>query len=184
MNILSHLGLSVVRQVTSGRVVASLPSFNRTPRFYWCLVSVVLIACRDQGEQVDPEDETSQAVVTAVTTQGSDGNYDFTVTLQSPDTGCDQYADWWEVLTLEGELIYRRILTHSHVDEQPFTRSGGPVNIKPRDTVFIRGHMNNSGYGTSVFTGCIQTGFTAMEVDTPFATRLADQEPLPGPCPF
>ena len=40
----------------------------------------------------------SAAAVTAVTATGAPGTYTFSVTVESPDTGCAQYADWWEVL--------------------------------------------------------------------------------------
>lgn len=88
-------------------------------------------------------DADSQAVVTAVSFTGTPDDYTFSVEISSPDTGCDQYADWWEVFDKEGELIYRRILGHSHVNEQPFTRSGGAVKIQEDTFVYIRAHMNN-----------------------------------------
>ena len=65
------------------------------------------------------------AAVEDVSVSGDPGRYQFAVTIRSDETGCDQYADWWEVVSESGDLLYRRILAHSHVDEQPFARSGG-----------------------------------------------------------
>ncbi len=77
----------------------------------------------------DAEESEVVADVQEVSVSGSPGDYTFSVTVSSPDTGCEQYADWWEVVTPEGELVYRRILGHSHTDEQPFTRSGLCVGV-------------------------------------------------------
>ena len=93
----------------------------------------------------------SAAEVTKVDIIGTANDYSFTVTVNSPDTGCDNYADWWEVVTTEGELLYRRVLLHSHVDEQPFTRSGGTVAIPPQQEVIVRVHMSADGYSDSRF---------------------------------
>ncbi len=123
------------------------------------------------------------ADVIAVSTSGQAKNYRFSVTLSSPDTGCDQYANWWEVISEDGKLLYRRILLHSHVHEQPFTRSGGPVNIESGQTVIIRAHMNNSGYGGTAFKGSVDNGFNRIELSPDFASDLEKQEPLPGDCP-
>lgn len=125
------------------------------------------------------------ADVTGVRASGSPEAYTFSVTVRSPDTGCDQYADWWEVLTPEGELVYRRILAHSHVDEQPFTRSGGPVPVGEGDRVVVRAHMNDAGYGGVAFAGSVASGFAAdTTVSDRFAPTVAEIEPLPTGCAF
>lgn len=123
-----------------------------------------------------------RANVTAVTTQGSEGAYRFAVTLKSNETGCEQYADWWEVLSEEGELLYRRILVHSHPDTQPFTRSGGSIEIKPSDIVYVRGHMNKVGYVGMVMKGSVNTGFKAVTDLPTFAKNIETQKPLPSGC--
>ena len=115
---------------------------------------------------------------------GSPGRYDFNVTVKSPDTGCQQYADWWEVLSADGKLLYRRVLFHSHVGEQPFTRSGGPVPIQPDTVVWVRAHMNTTGYGGAALKGSLKTGFSPMALDAEFAARVAKQSPLPDGCAF
>ncbi len=124
-------------------------------------------------------------VVTGVTTSGNENRYRFNVTLTSPDTGCDQYANWWEVISEDGStLIYRRILGHSHVNEQPFTRSGGDVVIKNNEVVIIRGHMNNLGYGTTVYKGSVSEGFQPLTLEQDFASNLSTVAPLPTNCAF
>ncbi len=124
------------------------------------------------------------ADVISVQVSGSEGAYQFSVQVSSPDTGCDQYADWWEVLTEDGELVYRRVLLHSHVGEQPFTRSGGPADIQAETVVWVRAHMNTGGYGGQALKGSVQTGFEPAELSPEFAADLADQPPLPEDCAF
>ena len=103
------------------------------------------------------------ADVEAVSVSGSEDAYNFSVTLRSPDTGCDQFADWWEVLSEDGALLHRRVLLHSHVDEQPFTRGSGPIAVAADDVVLVRAHMSNTGYGGVVFRGTPAGGFEAAE---------------------
>ncbi|HHJ17677.1 MAG TPA: hypothetical protein ENJ80_13375 [Gammaproteobacteria bacterium] len=80
--------------------------------------------------------------------QAADGSYRFSVTLRHADTGWDHYADRWEVLTPEGEIIATRTLYHPHVDEQPFTRSLSGVKIPDAlSRLVIRGHDSVHGYG-------------------------------------
>jgi len=128
--------------------------------------------------------ETIQANVTAVEVKGSDGAYRFSVTLKSDETGCAQYADWWEVLNAKGDLLYRRILGHSHPDTQPFTRSGGQVDIKKDDIVYVRGHMNKEGYTGDIMTGSVSKGFKKVTILPRFSKALETLEPLPSGCAF
>jgi hypothetical protein len=124
------------------------------------------------------------ADVHKVSVTGQAGQFTFAVTIASPDTGCDQFADWWEVISEDGKLLYRRILLHSHVNEQPFTRTGGIVDIEAEKIVYVRAHMNNTGYGGKIMKGSVETGFKSMEMPTDFALGLEKQAPLPEGCDF
>jgi hypothetical protein len=131
---------------------------------------------------------TSQGIPSAdiisLDVSGDPGAYRFSVGVRSPDLGCEQFADWWEVIDEQGDLIYRRILLHSHTGEQPFVRSGGPVPIAPEDVVLVRAHMHPSGYGGVAFKGSIQTGFQEIELSPDFASELENSPPLPEGCAF
>lgn len=131
-----------------------------------------------------PANDRTLADVVSVTANGSEDSYTFAVEIRSPDTGCEQYADWWEVITEDGELIYRRTLTHSHVNEQPFTRSGGPVMINPEVVVIVRAHMYPTGYGGTAFQGSVNGYFEEIQLDPNFATELENADPLPDGCAF
>ena len=124
------------------------------------------------------------ADVRSVSVSGQPGAYQFAVQIASPDTGCEQYADWWEVISEDGELLYRRILLHSHVDEQPFTRSGGGVDIATDRVVYVRAHMNTVGYGGTVMRGSVQDGFEPAEVEAGFGSALERIPPQPEDCAF
>ena len=131
-----------------------------------------------------PTPEGPRASVVGVTVSGGPQAYTFAVSVQSDDLGCDQYADWWEVVTPEGELIYRRILNHSHVDEQPFTRDGGPVAVGATDEVVVRAHLHPSGYVGDALRGTAEGGFGATVVEDGFGAELATAPPLPDDCWF
>ncbi len=161
------------------------------------LAAALLVACSsgdrpadttlDEGEAARPrpqEPATGGADVLAVVIEGEPGGYRFTVTVRSPDTGCDSYADWWEVVGAGGDLRYRRILLHSHVDEQPFVRGGSPVEIGPGEIVIVRAHMSTSGYGGSVLRGSVEDGFQVAAPAAGFAVDLATTSPLPDGCAF
>ena len=145
------------------------------------------ISCSNDVAIKNNENNSSDKLVAdviSVSVSSNPNDYQFSVGIQSPDTGCDQYADWWEVLSEEGSLIYRRILAHSHVNEQPFVRSGGPVPIEADDVVYIRAHMHPGGYGGDVFKGTVQGGFEESSVPSDFALEVETEEPQPGDCAF
>ncbi|MUH36028.1 hypothetical protein D9O36_09260 [Zobellia amurskyensis] len=127
---------------------------------------------------------SDEAGVTGIVISGKENSYTFEITVQSPDTGCDQYADWWEVVDLKGNLIYRRILTHSHIDEQPFSRSGTDIPLAKNTQVYIRAHINTLGYISKVQKGSVESGFMTAQLDVEFANELQKTEPLPTGCAF
>ena len=155
---------------------------------------VLLLSCTASDDlDIETEQEmegkeiinkADQAKVTAVNISGEEGAYTFNVELSSPDTGCDQYADWWEVIDADGNLVYRRVLSHSHVSEQPFIRSGGVVDIKSGMMIYVRGHMNTNGYGTIVYSGTVADGLIESTLADDFAIGLAVVDPQPPACAF
>ena len=144
----------------------------------------LLAACSttDMGQVVQSNGE--EAKIVGVECKGQPNNYTISVTIESPDTGCDQYADWWEIIYPDSTLIYRRILTHSHVNEQPFTRSGGIVDVGPDEFIYVRAHMNNLGYGSQVFSGNVRDGLVKDSLEIKYAASLSTQAPLPDGCDF
>lgn len=150
-----------------------------------CIFISLFLACSTtESDQSMNNNSREEAKVTAVECKGQPNNYTISVTIESPDTGCDQYADWWEVFYPDSTLIYRRILTHSHVNEQPFTRSGGIVDVGPDEFIYVRAHMNNLGYGSQVFSGNVRDGLVKDSIHTNYAATLAMQAPLPDGCDF
>lgn len=87
--------------------------------------------------------------------QSVDDAWTFHVTVEHPDTGWDDYADGWDVLTPQGEVIkpdpdspFTRLLLHPHVGEQPFTRSQRGIAIPAGvDKVIVRAHDILDGFG-------------------------------------
>ncbi len=75
------------------------------------------------------------------------GQCTFSVTLEHADEGWDHYADRWDVVTLEGQLLGSRVLYHPHENEQPFTRSLAGVAVpEGMQQVKIRAHDSRHGY--------------------------------------
>ena len=140
-------------------------------------------------------DDAPYANVTQVSVSGSAGAYTFTVSVESADIDCSQFANWWEVLAEDGSLLFRRILQHSHTDENgttdpdapgnTFTRSGGPVDIAEDDVVIVRAHMSTGGYNGVAMIGSAADGFAAApQIGSDFAAEVETLDPQPTDCMF
>ncbi|MGB0713836.1 MAG: hypothetical protein ACPGUC_09785 [Gammaproteobacteria bacterium] len=79
--------------------------------------------------------------------------YHFHVTIRHADIGWDHYANAWEVVSNDGATVYgKRTLYHPHVNEQPFTRSLGPIGIPDGVlSVSIRAYDSVHGASSELF---------------------------------
>ena len=76
----------------------------------------------------------------------------FSVTLEHGDEGWNHYANQWDVLTLDGNLLGSRVLYHPHENEQPFTRSLSGVAVPAGiESVKIRARDSKHGYSRQEF---------------------------------
>ncbi len=139
------------------------------------------------------------AAANGIDYSGQPNNYTLKVQIQSPDTSCDQRADWWEVITPDGQLLARKSIGTLHQDEQPFSDALSPVSITPDQTVLIRAHFrgdyfsgadllvdermggyySKSGYTDQALKGSIAEGFKVVRISENFAHWLEKKDPLP-----
>jgi hypothetical protein len=76
------------------------------------------------------------------------GRFDIDVTVRHADSGWDHFANRWEVLGPQGQVLATRYLAHPHVNEQPFTRGLRGVAIPDGFTwVRLRAHDLVHGHG-------------------------------------
>jgi len=91
---------------------------------------MALLASCGSIDRASPEgDNSGCAHVTGVSIEPGSGGYSIEATVLSADTGWEKYADAWEVRDPNGNVLGERVLTHPHVDEQPFTRGLSGVEI-------------------------------------------------------
>ena len=88
--------------------------------------------------------DLSEANVLTVEYDATQAQFD--VTLIHADDDEAEYADWWQVETLDGTLLGRRELTHAH-GNVAFTRSHFITVPAGIDYVVVRGHDQTHGYG-------------------------------------
>ncbi len=112
------------------------------------LVPAVLLAVLAPGSA-----EAGKANVVFVEVAQEDADtWMFAVTVRHDDRDPDHWADWWRVRTVDGRELGRRVLLHSHVDEQPFTRDER-IRI-PHDVraVVVEAHDKVHGLGGTTVT--------------------------------
>ncbi|MEM6902291.1 MAG: hypothetical protein AAF556_03520 [Pseudomonadota bacterium] len=97
------------------------------------------------------EADILRAEITPIT--GSADQYRVTATVEHGDEGWDHYADAFDVVAPNGDVLGTRVLHHPHVTEQPFTRSLSRVTIPAGiDEVTIRAHDSVHGHGGQTIT--------------------------------
>jgi hypothetical protein len=102
-----------------------------------------------------------EANVVEVAFDRGDGTVRFDVTLYHDDDGEAEYANWWQVETLDGDRLGRRELLHAH-STAPFTRSE-TIEIPDGVTcVVIRGHDQIHGYGGQTALVNLESGKTIL----------------------
>ncbi|TNF97669.1 MAG: hypothetical protein EP297_10150 [Gammaproteobacteria bacterium] len=108
--------------------------------------------------------------------------YSLYATIKSSDKDCNHYVNWWEAISEDGELLYRRILWHPHSNEQPFQRGGSTDKINENTVFYVRAHMYPSGYSSKGMKGSVKTGFKPVEIPENFAADLSNTGKNPGSC--
>lgn len=115
--------------------------------------SVLWLGITSESSVVTAQGNADVIDVRAVETD--EGVWTFHVTVAHPDTGWEDYADGWDVVTPDGTVLkpdpdssFTRLLLHPHVNEQPFTRSQSGIVIADDVTqVTVRAHDLVDGYG-------------------------------------
>jgi len=109
----------------------------------------------------DGDLDLREANVVEVAFDRENGSVRFDVTLYHDDDGEAEYANWWQVETLDGDRLGRRELLHAH-STAPFTRSetiGIPDGVT---CVVIRGHDQIHGYGGQAALVNLESGKTIL----------------------
>jgi hypothetical protein len=76
------------------------------------------------------------------------GSCTFSVTLEHNDEGWHHYANQWDVMSLDDQILGSRVLYHPHEHEQPFTRSLSGVII-PQGVKQVKVRAMDSVHGYS-----------------------------------
>ena len=111
-----------------------------------------------QGDE--PVNTANADVIFVRAVETGTNQWTFHVTVAHPDTGWQDYADGWDVMTEDGQVLkpdpgspFTRLLLHPHESEQPFTRSQSGI-MTPEGTtkVTVRAHDLADGFGGKTIT--------------------------------
>lgn len=106
--------------------------------------------------------------MTGVSVSGSDGTFEFDVTLYHDDEREEGYANWWQLERLDGTRLGRRDLAHAHGTRE-FTRSETIEIPESVTCVVVRGHDQTHEYGGRAALVNLDSG----------AVRFVEQGPEP-----
>lgn len=117
-------------------------------------VAVLFAAVTAAGVTVSVPAYSGEAdVIDVKARQVSPDMFHFDVTVRHADTGWQHYADRWDIVAPNGDILGTRTLYHPHVEEQPFTRSLGNVEVPATiSTVTVQAHDSEHGLGGAVVT--------------------------------
>ncbi|HKJ26712.1 MAG TPA: hypothetical protein VJ965_03660 [Anaerolineales bacterium] len=172
-------------------MIGNLNTMKRL-RIIWVIFALFLLGACD-AESILPTTTpvpTSDAaaanadVIFVQAVEEEEGTWTFTVTIEHPDTGWEDYADGWDVVLSNGEVLkpdgdspFTRLLTHPHENEQPFTRSQSGIVIPTGvNEVVVRAHDLVDGFGgQTVVVQLNQSSGLNFEVERDSSSELLPQ---------
>ena len=122
-------------------------------------VSTLLIVIWSAANIASAQNPDADVIAVNAVDRGAQG-WTFSVTVQHPDTGWNDYCNGWDVVTDQGEVLktssqdqFTRLLLHPHEHEQPFTRSQSGLDIPDGiKEVTVRAHDIIHGFGGKEIT--------------------------------
>ena len=118
----------------------ALPSRSSARALAAALALTTAVAIAPGAAPSDP------ARIVAAEARTSGGGWSVSVTLRHGDTGWDDYADGWRIVTADGTILATRPLAHPHVTEQPFTRSLSGLDLPAGTPLYIESSTSVTGW--------------------------------------
>ncbi|MGJ8647925.1 MAG: hypothetical protein ACSHXJ_13585 [Marinomonas colpomeniae] len=113
---------------------------------YWLMTFLFSSMAYSTGNFSESLDYAQVTYVKA--SQSLNGNWCFDTQVRHNDEGWQHYADAWQVVNQQGDVLGERTLFHPHDNEQPFTRRLCDVQIPANVTkVTVRAKCNLHGFG-------------------------------------